>query len=425
MGLGIGLIGFGTVGSGVVKLLLQNKDLIEKRLGKPLYLRKIADLDLERDRGVKVPPEILTRDAFEVIEDPQVQVVIELIGGIEPAKTYILRALELGKPVVTANKALLALHGREIFEKAREKNLSVGFEASVGGGIPIIKAVKESLVGNRIKAIFGILNGTSNFILTKMSDEALSYEDALKRAQKLGYAEADPSLDVEGLDAAHKLVLLASLAFGEWIDFKNVYVEGITRISPLDIQFAHEFGYKVKLLAIAKEDRDGLQLRVHPTLIPKGHPLSQVNGVFNAVYVIGDAVGPLLFYGQGAGSLPTASAVVSDLGDLLRGNTKLPLFSLPSLKIKGMEEIRCVYYLRFSAIDRPGVLSKISGILGENDISIASVIQKGQTRKGAVPIVMMTHEAVERNIRRALEAIDALPIIKDSTKLIRVESLQF
>lgn len=423
MGLGVGLIGLGTVGTGVAKLLLQNREQIEGRLGKTLDLRRIADLDLERDRGIELPKEILTRDAWEVIEDPGVEVVVELIGGVEPAKSYILRAIDLGKPVVTANKALLALHGPEIFERARQKGVPLGFEASVGGGIPIVKAIKEALVGNRIRAIVGILNGTSNYILTQMDEKGMAYQEALKEAQRLGYAEADPSLDVQGWDSAHKLVLLASMAFGRWADLDNVHVEGIEGITPLDIQFAREFGYKIKLLAIAKAGPDGVEMRVHPTMVPAGHLLAQVDGVYNAVWVVGDAVGPLFFYGQGAGSLPTASAVVSDLCDIARGNHSLPL-PQGSLRVKAMEDLRCVYYLRFSAVDRPGVLSKISGILGENDISIASVIQKGRTRRGAVPIVMITHEAVERNIRRALKAIDALDVIKDSTKLIRVDPLE-
>lgn len=423
--IGVGLIGFGTVGTGVVRLLLENASLLEERIGLRLKLRRIADLDIERDRGVKIPREILTTDALQVIEDPTVDIVVELIGGIEPAKSFILRALELGKPVVTANKALLAQHGKELFEKAQQKGVPIGFEGSVGGGIPVIKALREGLVANRIEVILGILNGTSNYILTKMTEEGKDFEEALREAQRLGYAEADPSLDVEGTDAAHKLTILASLAFGTWVDLDWVYVEGISHLSPLDIEFSKEFGYRIKLLAIAKRGTEGLQLRVHPTMIPAEHLLSQVKGVYNAIYLAGDAVGPTLLYGQGAGALPTGSAVVSDLVQVAtRGDHGLLPFDLdrrPSLK--GIEELRCPYYLRFTAVDRPGVLSKISGILGENDISIASVIQKGRTRTGAVPIVMMTHEAVERNVRRALEAIDSLDVIRDSTKLLRVEPI--
>lgn len=423
--IGVGLIGFGTVGTGVVRLLLENASLLEERIGLRLKLRRIADLDIERDRGVKIPREILTTDALQVIEDPTVDIVVELIGGIEPAKSFILRALELGKPVVTANKALLAQHGKELFEKAQQKGVPIGFEGSVGGGIPVIKALREGLVANRIEVILGILNGTSNYILTKMTEEGKDFEEALREAQRLGYAEADPSLDVEGTDAAHKLTILASLAFGTWVDLDWVYVEGISHLSPLDIEFSKEFGYRIKLLAIAKRGTEGLQLRVHPTMIPAEHLLSQVKGVYNAIYLAGDAVGPTLLYGQGAGALPTGSAVVSDLVQVAtRGDHGLPPFDLDrSPPLKGIEELRCPYYLRFTAVDRPGVLSKISGILGENDISIASVIQKGRTRTGAVPIVMMTHEAVERNVRRALEAIDSLDVIRDSTKLLRVEPI--
>jgi len=422
--IGIGLIGFGTVGTGVVRILQNNADLIEGRLGRRLVLRKIADLDIKRDRGVPIQRDMLTTDAYEVIDDPTVDIVVELIGGIEPAKSFILRALELGKPVVTANKALLAQHGAEIFGKAAEKGIPLGFEASVGGGIPVLKALREGLVANNIEAILGILNGTSNYILTRMTEEGLDFKRALSQAQRLGYAEADPSLDVDGVDAAHKLTILASFAFGTWIDFKRVYVEGIRDISPLDIEFSREFGYRIKLLAIAKRDGGKIELRVHPTMIPEGHLLSQVQGVYNAIYIVGDSVGPTLFYGQGAGSAPTGSAVVSDLVDIVRRGRLLQLPSFAKDRpLKDIEDLRCPYYLRFTAVDRPGVLSKISGILGENDISIASVIQKGRTKRGAVPIVMMTHEAVERNIRRAIEEIDALDVIKDSTKLIRVEAL--
>lgn len=424
MDIGIGLIGFGTVGTGVVRILQNNADLIEGRLGRRLVLRKIADLDIKRDRGVPIQRDMLTTDAYEVIDDPTVDIVVELIGGIEPAKSFILRALELGKPVVTANKALLAQHGAEIFGKAAEKGIPLGFEASVGGGIPVLKALREGLVANNIEAILGILNGTSNYILTRMTEEGLDFKRALSQAQRLGYAEADPSLDVDGVDAAHKLTILASFAFGTWIDFKRVYVEGIRDISPLDIEFSREFGYRIKLLAIAKRDGGKIELRVHPTMIPEGHLLSQVQGVYNAIYIVGDSVGPTLFYGQGAGSAPTGSAVVSDLVDIVRQGRLLQLPSFAKDRpLKDIEDLRCPYYLRFTAVDRPGVLSKISGILGENDISIASVIQKGRTKRGAVPIVMMTHEAVERNIRRAIEEIDALDVIKDSTKLIRVEAL--
>jgi len=426
----VGLIGFGTVGTGVVKILQENASVIEQRLGGRIYLYKIADIDLKRDRGVQVPTEILTSDVQEVIANPEISIVLELIGGIEPARTFILKAMESGKHVVTANKALLALHGEEIFTAAQKYGVRIGFEASVGGGIPIIRSIREGLVANKIISLFGILNGTSNYILTRMTQEGKGFRETLKEAQRLGYAEADPTLDVEGIDAAHKLSILASLAFGIKVDFQDIFVEGISHITPLDIQFSWEFGYRVKLLAIGKWDGGRVELRVHPTMLPADHLLSTVEGVYNAIYVFGDAVGPTMFYGQGAGGLPTGSAVVSDLVDLCRDIIKglnrqgpliTPFWSSHQGVVKDMEEVVTPYYLRFTAVDRPGVLSKISGILGEHEISIASVIQKGRRVKGAVPIVMMTHEATERNIRHALHEINRLDVIRARTTLIREE----
>lgn len=425
----VGLIGFGTVGTGVVKLLRENAPLIEGRLGGRIRLHKIVDIDLERDRGVAVPREVLTSDAHEVIKDPEISIMLELMGGVEPARTYILKAMENGKHVVTANKALLALHGEEIFAAAQRHGVRIGFEASVGGGIPIIRSVREGLVANRIISIFGILNGTSNYILTRMTQERKRFRETLKEAQRLGFAEADPTLDVEGIDAAHKLSILAALAFGTKVNFHDIFVEGISRITPLDIQYSLEFGYRVKLLAIGKWDGERVELRVHPTMLPAHHLLSTVEGVFNAIYVSGDAVGPTMFYGQGAGGMPTGSAVVSDLVDLCRDIIKdvkeqrpiAPFWLSQGRVMKDMEEVVTPYYLRFTAVDRPGVLSKISGILGNHEISIASVIQKGRRVKGAVPIVMMTHEAKEKNIRQALWKINKLDIIQAKTTLIRVE----
>jgi len=424
--IGVGIIGFGTVGTGVVKILQENGELIAERLGGRLAIRKIADIDLQRERDVEVPSSLLTTDAHEVIRDPRVDVVVELIGGEEPARSLILEAIREGKHVVTANKALLAHRGREIFEAAKERGVQVGFEASVGGGIPIIRSLNEGLVANRIRAIFGILNGTSNYILTRMTEQGEEFGEALREAQSLGYAEADPRLDVEGIDAAHKLTILASLASGSWVEFERVYVEGITRITPLDIQFSMEFGYRIKLLAIAKMTSEGVELRVHPTMLPRDHLLAQVEGVYNAIYVTGDMVGPTMFYGQGAGGLAAGSAVVSDLVSvgkrILEGaKGRGLLFMGGPVTYKAMEDLVCPYYLRFTAVDRPGVLSKISGILGANEISIASVIQKGREVNGAVPVVMMTHEAREEAVKRALEEIDRLEVIKDKTTLIRVE----
>ena len=429
----VGLIGFGTVGSGVVKILQKNSGLIEKRMGAKIILKRVADIDTKSDRGVKLKPGTLTRKAEEVIEDPQIDIVMELMGGIEPAKSFILKAIGNRKHIVTANKALLAHHGDEIFRKAQRFGVDINFEASVGGGIPIIRSIKEGLVANRIQSIFGILNGTSNYILSKMTDEGGNFREVLKEAQKKGYAEADPTFDIEGIDAAHKLSILIRLAFGTSSQFEDIFVSGISGITPLDIQFSREFGYRIKLLAIAKLDEGRVEARVHPTMIPDTHLLSTVDGVFNAIYVKGDALGPTLFYGQGAGQLPTGSAVVSDLVELGRNilvraaERRVPLLSfqesaIERIPLKRMEELVMPFYMRFSALDRPRVLSKISGVLGKNGISIASVIQKGRQINGAVPIVMMTHEAKERNVHRALQEIDRLGVILGKTMFIRVEN---
>ena len=429
----VGLIGFGTVGSGVVKILQKNSTLIEKRMGAKIVLRRIADIDVDKDRGVKLKSGILTRRAEEVIEDPEIDIVMELMGGIEPAMTYILEGIRNRKHIITANKALLALHGDEIFREAQRFGVDVNFEASVGGGIPLIRSIKEGLVANRIQSIFGILNGTSNYILSKMTDEGRNFKEVLKEAQEKGYAEADPTYDIEGIDAAHKLAILIRLAFGTSFRFKDVFIGGISGITPLDIQFSREFGYRIKLLAIAKVDQGRVEARVHPTMIPEGHLLSTVEGVFNAIYIKGDAIGPTLFYGQGAGQMPTGSAVVSDLVELGRSllvratGRRVPLLSfqdhaIEKIPLKKMDELVMPFYMRFSALDRPGVLSRISGILGKNDISIASVIQKGRRVNGAVPIVMMTHEAKEKNVHRALKEIGRLGVILGKTMFIRVEN---
>ena len=429
----VGLIGFGTVGSGVVKILQKNSKLIEKRMGAKIVLKRIADIDVKTDRGVKLRPGILSTQADDVIKDPEINIVLELIGGIEPAKTFILKAIQNGKHIITANKALLALHGDEIFRAAQHSGVDVNFEASVGGGIPLIRSIKEGLVANRIHSIFGILNGTSNYILSKMTDEGRSFKEVLREAQEKGYAEADPTYDIEGIDAAHKLAILIRLAFGTSIQFKEIFIGGISEITPLDIQFGREFGYRIKLLAITKTDQGKIEARVHPTLIPEGHLLSTVEGVFNAIYIKGDAIGPTLFYGQGAGQMPTASAVVSDLVELGRNllvqtrGRRVPLLSyqesaIEKIPLKKMGDVVMRFYMRFSALDRPGVLSRISGILGKNEISISAVIQKGRKINGAVPIVMMTHEAKEENLHRALREIDRLHVILGKTIFIRVEN---
>jgi homoserine dehydrogenase len=368
-----------------------------------------------------------------VINDPEIDILMELIGGFEPAKTFILKAIRKGKHIVTANKALLALHGDEIFREAHRFGVDINFEASVGGGIPLIRSIKEGLVANRIQSIFGILNGTSNYILSKMTDEGRNFKEVLREAQEKGYAEADPTYDIEGIDAAHKLTILIRLAFGTSIQFKEIMTGGISEITPLDIHFSKEFGYRIKLLAIAKIDKGRIEARVHPTMIPEVHLLSTVEGVFNAIYIKGDSVGPTLFYGQGAGQMPTGSAVVSDLVELGRNvlirasGRRVPLLSyqesaIEKIPLKKMDDVVMPFYMRFSALDRPGVLSKISGILGKNDISIASVIQKGRQVNGAVPIVMMTHEAKEKNVHRALREIDRLGMILGKTIFIRVEN---
>jgi homoserine dehydrogenase len=429
----VGLIGLGTVGTGVARILLEKEDQLQSLVGVPLKLKRIADLDLKRDRGLPLPPGMLTENAEAVINDPDISIVMELIGGLEPARTLILEALEKGKHVVTANKALLAHKGSEIFQRALERELDIGFEASVCGGIPVILTLQQGLVANEIESMLGIFNGTSNFILTRMSENDLPYSEALKEAQQKGYAEADPTLDVEGMDTVHKLSILMHLAYGAPLEPEAVFVKGITRVSALDIAFAREFGYAIKLLAICRKEGLGLEARVHPTMIPKDHILANVQGVNNALYLKGDAVGDILLYGQGAGMMPTGSAVVSDLVNLGRNINKgitrrIPgPFSTRTFQEKGMafkplSEVMTHYYFRFSALDRPGVLSTIAGILGANQISVASVIQKGREIEGSVPIVMMTHEARESAVQKAIGEIDRLPVITDHTVIIRVES---
>ncbi|MCS7202914.1 MAG: homoserine dehydrogenase [Thermodesulfovibrio sp.] len=417
----IGVIGFGTVGTGAISILLNQKELVKKRTGIELILKKVADKDLERPRQISLPRELLTADAWEIIKDPEIDIVVELIGGIHPAKEFIIEALRNGKHVVTANKALLAEEGNDIFKEAKERGLQVGFEASVAGGIPIIKVMREALVANRMLAIYGIINGTTNFILTKMTNEGIDFPEALREAQELGYAEADPTLDIEGIDSAHKLTILASLAYGIPLSFKSVYCEGITKIASQDIEFAKEFGYKIKLLAITKLLDSEIELRVHPTMVPEDYLISKVDGVFNAIYVEGDSVGATLYYGRGAGSMPTGSAVVADIVDIAKGVKTLSFDFSEKYTIKPIEEIESMYYFRFMALDRPGVLSKISGVFGEHNISIASVIQKGRSKAGAVPLVILTHKAKEKDVLQAVQKIDQLPVVAAKSVFIRVE----
>ena len=427
----IGLIGFGTVGTGVVKLLQENGDLIAGRLGAEIRLQRIADIDIRKSRGIPVDDALLTTDAADILNDPGIDIVVELMGGYEPARTFILAAMTQGKHVVTANKALLATHGDEIFRSAMRHGVNIGFEASVGGTVPVIKALKESLIANRIQSLSAIVNGTSNFILSKMTDEGGSFETVLKEAQALGFAESDPAYDVEGIDAAHKLAILLSLSYGKKVHLNDLYREGITRIGEQDIAFARELGYRIKLLAIAiRRDRE-IEARLHPTMIPFDHLLANVNGNFNAFHIIGDAADSVFLYGQGSGMMPTASAVVSDIVDIARDIRKgiagrvpprvLDEEAIEEIRLMPFDQIRTNYYFRFSAVDRPGVLSRISGILGANDISIATVIQKGRMQGRAVPLVMTTYKARERDVRRALEDIDRLDIVMGKTVLIRIE----
>ncbi|HTY21051.1 MAG TPA: homoserine dehydrogenase [Geobacteraceae bacterium] len=427
----VGLLGFGTIGAGVVKLLAANGGLIEEKLGARLILKRIADLDITTDRGVPVNTGILTRNADEVLKDPEISVVIELIGGYEPARSFVLEAIANGKHVVTANKALLALHGREIFTAAAEKGVEVLYEAAVGGGIPVLSAIRGNLAANNFVTVLGILNGTCNYILTKMTKDGAEFADVLKKAQELGYAEADPTFDIEGIDTAHKLSILLSLCFGTRVEFKDIHTEGISSISSLDIDYAKEFGYKIKLLAIGKRDGERIEARVHPTMIPVNYPLADVDGAFNAIRLTGDFVGPVMLYGRGAGMDPTASAVVGDVIEISRnilagiGRRSAPLGFLEErireLPIKPIGEIVSKFYLRFSVLDKPGVIARIAGELGRNNISIESMMQTARSAQESVPIVIMTHEARELDVRNALAEIDSFDIVSEKSNLIRIE----
>jgi homoserine dehydrogenase len=425
----VGIIGFGTVGTGTARILIENADIIRRRLGAPVVLKKISDLDTKRDRGIRLGGVKLTNDAKELISDPDIDVVVELIGGYKPAKEFILEAIRNKKHVVTANKALLAVHGEEIYAAADKAGVTLGYEASVAGGIPILAAVRSGLAANNIKSIYGIVNGTCNYILTLMTNEGRKFDEVLREAQAKGYAEADPTFDIEGIDSAHKLAVLTMLAYGTPVKFEDIYTEGISKITPLDIDFAKELGYKIKLLAITKMVDGEVEARVHPTMLAEEYPIATVDGVFNALSVIGDAVGSTMFYGRGAGDMPTGSAVVSDIMDIGRdilsgcaNRSPVTAFRDRSrLSIRKMDDITSCYYLRFSAMDKPGVLSRISGVLGENNISISSVIQKGRGAAEAVPLVMMSHEAVERDVRKALDEINKMDCVAGPTMVIRVE----
>jgi len=427
----IAILGCGTVGTGVARLLLQNGDIIRDRIGCALNLKYVADIDTNKDRGLTLPPGVMIPDAATAIADPTIDIVVETIGGEGIAKQLILDAIDKGKHVVTANKALLAKHGNSIIAAATERGVDLAYESSVGGCMPIIKTVRESLVGNRIKAMIGILNGTCNYILSKITDEGVVFQAALAEAQAKGYAEADPTLDVEGQDAAHKLAILSALAFGMKINFDDVYIEGISRITPMDIEFAAQFGYRIKLLAITKFDGRAVEARVHPTMIPFDNMLSNVNGTLNAISVSADAVGDILLYGHGAGMMPTASAVVSDIADITRnlasdGAGRVPVMGFQPDKIRTiavmpMDDIVTNYYFRFDAMDRPGVLATIAGILGKYAISLKFVHQKGRKTNGSVPVVMLTHHAREADVTRALAEISTLDVVASTPMLIRIE----
>lgn len=429
----VGLIGFGIVGSGVVKILSDNSDIISKRLGAKIDLVKIADLDIETDREVKVEPGVLTKDVDEILSNPEIDIVIELIGGMEPAKTFMMKAMENGKRVVTANKALLAKHGDEVFSLAENKGVALGFEAAVAGCIPIIRSLKESFAATKIKSIVGIVNGTANYILSQMTENRREFGEVLKEAQELGFAEADPTFDIEGIDTAHKAALLTRLAYGTSVNFDEIYIQGISDITLKDIDYAREFGYKIKLLAISKMNGDSVEVRVHPSMVPEDHSLAQINGVFNAVQIYDDLMEKSALIGHGAGSLPTASAVVGDIiesaRDILLGvATRVPPQAFGSKNFKNLpvtdiRQIETEYFLRFNASDKPGVLSAISGVLGDHSISIKSVIQQGRDEEGnGVSLIFMTHQAREENIQDALAKLNQTDVISEKPIVIRCES---
>lgn len=425
----VGLIGFGTVGKGLAEVLYSQQERLVKRTGMTIRLAGIADHGTTSlpERFDDVP---LTRDAMELIDNPDIDIIVELIGGIEPAKTFVLKAIAAGKHVVTANKALLSQEGFEIFAAAAKQGVEVGFEASVGGGIPVIKSLKEGLVANKILSIMGIMNGTANYILTRMTDEGVPFAEVLKEAQKLGFAEADPTYDVEGIDTAHKLAILMTIAYGTPITHKQIATEGISQIEPMDIELAREFGCRIKLLAISRNHGDHVEARVHPTMVPQNHLLASINGAFNAIHFQGDTVGNVLLYGLGAGMIPTGSAVAADVVDIARNIASGSIGRVPALsylpeqmqprRITPMDELYGPYYFRCTVLDRPGVLASIAGILAKHEISIESVIQKGRKEIGAVPLVVVTHSAKESAMRAALEEIGRLDCVTGPVVKIRI-----
>ncbi|NLY74082.1 MAG: homoserine dehydrogenase [Firmicutes bacterium] len=425
----IGILGLGTVGTGVAKILLTQQELLKTRSTLTFRLKSIAEIDWETKRDLNLDGVQCLTDARRVISDPEIDIVVETIGGTEPAFSFICEALRNRKHVVTANKALIATRGRELFKIAKENGVDLLFEASVGGGIPIIKGLREGLVANKIEKMYGILNGTSNYILTRMHQDELEFDQALKEAQAKGFAEADPTLDVGGGDAAHKLTILASLAASGMVDFNALYVEGITAVTKLDISFAKSFGYTIKLLATYRSLANGLDLRVHPTLIPNSHLLAAVNKELNAIFVKGDFVGDTMFYGPGAGERPTGSAIVSDIVDLSRDLllkegeqvSNRVIDPEQSVKVVPISEIYNRFYLRFFTFDKPGVLSKIAGVLGENNISISSMVQlETHGKDNYVPIVLLTHEASEAAMEKALQEIGKFEFVKENYLRLRL-----
>jgi len=430
----IGLLGIGTVGGGTYTVLKRNREEIARRAGREIIVTMIADKDLEKARALADSNVIVTGNAHEITTNPDIDIVVELIGGQTIAKDLILEALAHGKHVVTANKALLANHGTEIFAAARAKGVIIAFEAAVAGGIPIIKALREGLTANRITWIAGIINGTSNFILSEMREKGLSFEQVLAEAQKLGYAEADPTYDIEGIDAAHKITLMSAIAFGIPVQFSKVYTEGITKLTGEDIRYAEQLGYRIKLLGITKRVEKGIELRVHPTLIPVRRLIANVEGVMNAIVVKGDAVGATLYYGAGAGAEPTASSVIADLVDVTRLHTADPMYRVPPLSFQPdllsdtpvipMEEVETSYYLRIQVIDKPGVMAEITRIVADNHISISALVQKeASDESDQVSVIMLTHLTVEKNINSAIARIEALPVVNGKVFRLRIEEL--
>lgn len=419
----LGQIGCGTVGSGVISILRDNREVITKRTGCEIHVLKVAVGSLSDPRFVEVPEEMLTTDAREIVSDPQVDIVVEVMGGIEPARTFILEAIDNGKHVVCANKELMSTHGGEILQAAEEKGVDVAYEASVGGGIPILMPLKYGLAGNAVNQILGIVNGTTNYVLTRMTEEGLSFSEAISKAQSLGYAESDPSDDVEGKDAAAKLAILASMAFNSRVALEDVYAEGITSITSDDIAFGGDLGYVIKLLAVAKDSPDGISVRVHPTMIPAGHPLAAVREENNAIFVSGDAVGELMFYGKGAGSFPAASAVVGDIigisRNILSGGHMVGCTCFYDKPIKDMKDVVCRYFMIFDVPDRPGVLAKIAGVFGDNAVSIKSVIQHGTGKEAR--IILITHVVREESLRATVKGLENLDAVNRIASIIRVE----